>query len=121
MIDRLRELDSAATPAPWEVGTGHQSNVIREPIGIDSVGLTGRRLDMPPIFTGQTASRNRTRWEADAALIAEARNALPNLLAVAEAARDVMAEWDKLGPTGTMDTVTAHKGLRASLEALDNR
>jgi hypothetical protein len=118
MIDRLRELDSAATPAPWEVGTGHQSNVIREPIGIDSVGLTGRRLDMPPIFTGQTASRNRTRWEADAALIAEMRNALPKLLAVAEAAR-------ALAPRFARDSEDYYdvdeKKLAAALEALDNR
>jgi hypothetical protein len=45
----------------------------------------------------------------------------PAVLRVVEAAREVMAEWDKFGPTGTMDTVTAHKGLRDSLEALDNR
>jgi hypothetical protein len=115
MIDRLRELNSAATPAPWEVGTGHQSNVIREPIGIDSVGLTGRRLDMPPIFTGQTASRNRTRWEADAALIAEARNALPKLLAVAEAARRMAHS------KGSGEYIAAYEDVREALEALDNR
>lgn len=43
------------------------------------------------------------------------------LLAVADAAVALMEEWDELGPTGTMDTVTRHHGLRAALAALDEQ
>lgn len=85
-LDELRALERAATPGPWKaetwygevdgefaaVGPHHQP----QPVGED-----GDYEDDGP--TGTVAMRA----EADAALIAAARNALPHLLAIAEAAQ----------------------------------
>lgn len=87
-IKELRRLERAATPGPWETTTWDgllyvasvqqlQGSYVCE-LGIGSDGA-----------------------ERDAALIAAARNALPALLRVAEAARELAAgpestAWDEL-------------------------
>lgn len=102
-LDRLRELEQAATPGPWNASMDtHPAHVAR----LGQWEVYGRR------YVSGVVAR-------DAALIAEARNALPALLDIAEAARAVMEEWDELGPTGTMDTVTRHHALRTALARLD--
>jgi len=62
-IDRLRELEKAATPGPW-MTAGEEGNMVLAP---------------EEAVAGWMVSD-------DAALIVESRNALPALLAVAEAA-----------------------------------
>ncbi len=68
VVARLRELEAAATEAPWEVAHDHESSVAL----VQTADGTGIAYDVI--------------YDADAALIAEARNAIPALLAVAEAA-----------------------------------
>ena len=74
-IDRLRELDRTASPAPWEAwGCGeNRQTSIEHPMG--DVLERGER--------GYGHMREDTTWlrEADADLITETRNALPALLA----------------------------------------
>ena len=68
MIERLRELEQAATPGLWQFIEPHHLC----------------RADGYPLASMVTLYRSR---HADAALIAAMRNALPALLDVAEAAR----------------------------------
>ena len=74
-IDRLRELDHKASPAPWEAwGCGENGQTfIEHPMG--DVLERGER--------GYGYMREDITWlrEADADLITETRNALPVLLA----------------------------------------
>jgi len=93
-LDELKALDAAATPGPWHsaswgVGDG----------GVDVVFY-------PDIDS------------ADAALIAAARNALPKLLAVAEAAKRVCARM-RDGEPGITDYDDAVDDLERSLDALE--
>ena len=77
VLDRLAGLEAAATSGPWAAGPGHNPYV------------RGGHFGMP-----QTVADCRYRnGEADAALIAEARNALPALIAVARAARVLCTDW----------------------------
>ena len=73
-INRLRELDQEASPAPWEAwGFGEDEQTsIEHPMG--DVLERGER--------GYGHMREDTTWfrEADADLITETRNALPALL-----------------------------------------
>lgn len=103
-IDRLRELDRTASPAPWEAwGCGeNRQTSIEHPMG--DVLERGER--------GHGHMREDIVWlrEADADLITETRNALPVLLAeidrlTAENTQllDTVAEaWDE----GYMDKET---------------
>lgn len=70
--DRVRDLSAAATEGPWEVDRqySHANVVYAKHDLIDSVGVAGRRMDLTPVFTGQIASRDRSRFEADARWIA---------------------------------------------------
>ena len=74
-INRLRELDQNASPAPWEAwGIGENGQAfIEHPMG-DVLERGERR-------TGHK-TKEKTTWlrEADADLITETRNALPALL-----------------------------------------
>lgn len=73
-IDRLRELERAATEGPWRWldGNGDDDDEIQD--GRGEMVATGFRDDLLPDIT-------------DGRLCAAARNALPALLDVAEAAR----------------------------------
>lgn len=89
-LDEDEALAGLATEAPWHVETApHRTNVIVPAAGIDRVGTTGRRLDMPPIFTGQTANISRAQWEADAQHIARHDHA--RVLREVEAKRAIVA------------------------------
>jgi hypothetical protein len=109
MIDRLRELDSAATPGPWSYFISSYDN--------------------GTMFITDDASGDeqtvRADWlsEADAALIAEARNALPKLLAIVEAARDVLENVspDDDHEGAFLDYLVPFEEIEALRKALDNR
>jgi hypothetical protein len=110
MIDRLRELDSAATPGPWR--TYH-----------DGLTLDGEERQLVSEVADDTDYGAVAKWmtPADAALIAEARNALPKLLAIAEAARMVSQWHDSIG-SGPIEVLNAELGgLKELVAALDNR
>ena len=88
-IDRLRELDKEASPAPWEAwGCGEDGQTsIEHPMG--DVLERGER--------GYGHMREDITWlrEADADLITETRNALPVLLAEIDrlTTRLSISEW----------------------------
>lgn len=74
LIDRLRELDKKASPAPWESSNhGEGKNTFLES-EIDNVLVHDER--------GSGHVREDIAWinEANASMIVEARNALPDLL-----------------------------------------
>jgi hypothetical protein len=106
MIDRLRELDSAATPPNWDV-----LSVCR----VYSRHGMGLRVEHDGIdhSTGEQLPDELVEYQegADAALIAEARNALPKLLAIAEAARPQPGDL----------LIQRIERIDAALAALDNR
>jgi hypothetical protein len=93
-LDRLKTLDEEATPGEW--------------------AAEGRWLK-----SGLPEAMFAVRAVEDAALIAEVRNLLPKMIAVIEAARVVLAEWDELGPTGTQSTLDSHRRLRAALADME--
>ena len=78
-INRLRELDRTASPAPWEAwGIGENGQAfIEHPMG-DVLERGERR-------TGHK-TKEKTTWlrEADADLITQTRNAIPELIAEIE-------------------------------------
>ncbi len=92
-LDELRRLHKAATPAPWAVATDRQGDYL----------VAHHEAAVCDLLDSTLAARQ------DARLIAAARNALPALLRVAEAARRLAA-----GPEST-----AWDELYAALAALD--
>jgi hypothetical protein len=76
-LARLRELDANADPAPWKAEWYTSTS------GSTYVStITG---------AGRAIGSDLAEWQdANALLIVAARNALPQLLAIAEAARDVV-------------------------------
>lgn len=76
-IKHLRKLLAAATPGAWRV-FGKETGVVgryeSDAVGSVEVGKVGDYRDK------ELLPYNRERWDADAALIVEARNALPGLL-----------------------------------------
>lgn len=100
-LDEDEALAGIATPGPWRVETApHRTNVVVPAEGLDRVGTTGRRLDMPPIFTGQTASISRAQWEADAQHIA--RHDPVRVLREVEAKRRTLARHSPILTYGSM-------------------
>ena len=106
---RLRELENAATPGPW--------------VTVMTDWSPGNSSVVPQNAPGVIAVEIAT---ADAALIAAARNALPLLLDVADAARALLTDQDSLesgcgtcGGTGVAWDWPAHTDFRAALAALD--
>lgn len=89
-IERLRELEEAATPAPWIV---------------EHACVNG------PVY--RIAGEYEPVIPQDAKLIAEMRNALPKLLAVVEAAKGATAERDKIKRAGHINS------LKHALAALE--
>lgn len=94
MIDELRRLHEQATQPPWAVD------------GIGDVHGNHRRYDWATLIA-------ETHHNGDGALIAAARNALPALLALADAAR----AW-RDAKTGR-EAREAGERILAALEALD--
>ena len=82
-IERLKELDAAATPGPWTLNLGDDGQYVEthdRPRGMD-----------PRLWDGIVVVVSGPTDEADpdGELIAAMRNALPALLAVAEAAANL--------------------------------
>lgn len=82
-LDDLRALEAAATPGPW-----HASNGVRGWVHLTQGNGSINDLGVATFF-----------GEDDTALTAAARNALPALLAIAEASREV-AELHRMGAGG---------------------
>lgn len=119
LIARLKALEAAATRGPWERGTRPmETNVVRPKGQFDWVGVAGSRFDLPtPLFTHQVSNISRQEWEANAALIAESRNALPGLLCVAEAAEKLLRRFEATRePTATL---ADHEAFGASIAELE--
>lgn len=81
VVGKLERLEAEATPGLWRVCGRTHIEIEPEEDGRSSAGITHR-------------SERGFYMGADAALIAEARNALPALLEVARAARKVKAALD---------------------------
>lgn len=99
-LERLRELEKAATPGPWTVaGPGEYGDrwIIQRYPPQSHIASSDDRSDIGPDFS----------------LIAAARNALPDLLAVVEAAR-LFVNADE-----QMFVMRHRRALRAALERLD--
>jgi hypothetical protein len=95
-LKRLRALEKAATPGPWAVEDGK------------SVVAMFGDVDV----YAQSVSSTRAVDESDAALVAAARNALPLLLDVAEAAQKHDNDW------GVDIDCESIRNVRAALDAL---
>jgi hypothetical protein len=115
MIDRLRELDSAATPGPWK-------EYLRGYVVADASPQDDATPD-DEVGTYFSAELYGPNIDADAALIPEARNALPKLLAIAEAARDVLENVspDDDHEGAFLDYLVPFEEIEALRKALDNR
>ncbi len=96
-LTRLRELDAAATHPEWEVVGDYLCD-------IQSVDGYEVAADLD---------------QADAALIAEMRNRLPDLLDVAEAARDLRPRGCSACTSGTCPACAAEDRLDAALRRLE--
>lgn len=101
-IDRLRELEAAATPGPWQWldsgGDPDEDDELQD--GRGEMVASGFRDDILPEIT-------------DGRLCAEARNHLSALLDVAEAARAL------LDPSAPGRHTERREALRAALERLE--
>lgn len=89
-LDDLRALDAAATPGPWEVDETWPDDVViytaEDKRWVVNVGNWSRQSAPDTHPADSDYLRNAFEADAnDAALIAAARNALPALLAIAEA------------------------------------
>jgi len=92
-LDELKRLDAEATPGPWR-DTDY---------GVERVGVYGEIVEDPRM------------GEPDRALIAAARNALPALLAVAEAAEAIHVNHRDYGHVDE----SWYEALRARLAELE--
>ena len=102
MIAKLRELLAAATPGPWRKD-GYK----------DIWSGTDRETRQ---FLGAMACACET-CETNAALIVAAVNALPALLAVAEAAQNTVGQWEDC--YGEADPDVLFYNLGEALDALE--
>lgn len=108
--EKLKALDGAATPGLWEVDTSAEELdiVIR---GEHAVGIHYWHLAGPMTMGEDAAMEVKERALADAAVIAALRNALPQIVAVVEAA-EIVGKWP---PENRYD----YPPLKAALAALD--
>jgi hypothetical protein len=107
-LDTLSALEAAATKGPW--GTWRETQgypddaqwYVTSPTFPDSQAIVGSES---------------TNAAADAALIAAARNALPALLTIAEAAQELLAvDWHADAPVPSVATLTFDfRGDRSAL------
>ena len=120
-IARLRELEQAATPGPW---SGDDGNIASVPLREERHRIIMRRLDgesIPhpdpdgaPLGYVCGDMQRQPKCEEDEELICAMRNALPALLAVAEAAEAWIARLESAGghyrdgiPGELMDALSA--------------
>ena len=88
----LAALEAAATPGPWKwVGTGSEGGtILAENARLTPLGLKDRRV----------ARLTAANPENDGPLIAAMRNALPRLLRIEAAARELQDALDERPPEG---------------------
>lgn len=114
VVARLRQLEAAATPGPWRMR-------VRKPLASKYTGPSHVVAGEPGPVRAAIAdyARNVADYcaDPDAELIAAARNALPQLLAITEAAAEVEATLSYDGSA----TLEAAQRLAAALAALDSQ
>jgi len=114
----IRQRVEAATEGPWRhyfaraLRAGMGGGPVNEVYSGDKVvaGWQG--------FDGRRNNERRGRTRADAAFIAAARQDVPLLLAVADAAA-LVVESEDASPIDRRDVFSAWKSLRAALAALE--
>ncbi len=112
MLDALKKLEAAATPGPWtREKPGHDEN--GWPMGVAIGGMPGRQTIYASPPGGSYPS-------ADCDLTVAARNSLPALIAVAEAAERV-CQLNLSGPMMAMDVMMEVSALRAALAKLEEQ
>jgi len=108
-IEKLEALERAATAGPCELYNDEWTCAIK-------VGEVYMQAPyQPPHGRGECS-----KWRADGAVFAAARNALPSLLAVAKAAR-VLSKWTEAEIDGTIklrDDTYANNALADLCESL---
>jgi hypothetical protein len=115
-LDKLLELDKAATPAPWGVGQDaiYHSNGLHD----EADGYAERWL-ASPMADGDENPRSET-WDEDTALIVALRNAAARLAVVVEAAGLLPSEpYDPESVPYVYVRTADLAALRAALTALD--
>jgi len=123
-LDKLLELDKAATPAPWGVGQDaiYHSNGLHD----EADGYAERWL-ASPMADGDENPRSET-WDEDTALIVALRNAAARIAAVVEAADAILRRntCAVIDPSKCVDPaewigvcVKEFDALSAALTALD--
>jgi hypothetical protein len=107
-IDELRRLESEATPGPWQAEGGAVT------------GLPDPEGEYHAVVTRSAVIWSEDEHEAkDAALIAAARNALPLLLEVVEAAQRVVAHDPHFRPSAPPEAGSVGHVYQSLLDALD--
>ena len=117
LLERLRELEAAATPGPWEYEHIGQS-VYKTPIG-NGEKICDIRGWGWLLHKHETDEAREAEQDANAEFITLSRNALPLLLAVAEAAKWVMETTDHAYVLNQAAVKGALKGLKAVLAKLE--
>lgn len=108
-IEKLEKALTRATPPPWVKWVGH-ANIVAGPVDENTRGhITGGRGE---IATCDDLDFGERRAECNTRLIVAAVNALPALLRVAKAAKDIMDDGDSEDTEMSGD-------LSAALRALD--
>lgn len=118
-LDELERLAAEATPGPWDYAPctiGHPDNVKNPVVGSPS-NYIARAFSEDSTFTGLTSrAPRRSAAEANAYLIAAARNALPELVA---ALRKERAENERLNAALARTVPETEADKRLSAEERD--
>jgi hypothetical protein len=113
VIERLRELDEAATPGPWrDELMGSEGAIVMQDGFSSRMGALPRRIAR---VTGQNFQADK----ANAAVIAEVRTRLPEIIAVLEAAEDLEAMLTQPATVFDSRLSRAIARLSSALAALD--
>ena len=119
-IEQLRQLEQSATPGEW---LDHSGIVYRHACDGDWHYAHVRPCRVADCWHKDDKNSGRCQGTHDARLIAAVRNALPALLDIAEAAREVTSPsyLDAPGPYAEGVRLDAMRDLMAALSRLDDR
>lgn len=107
-LEEIRKLVDAATPGPWDEDVGQRDPI---PILQEFYKENGLPPSVKQFFPIGPESTLESQADADARFIAASRDLVPRLLAVAEAAQQLICGMNSIG---TKDYV------RACADKLDN-
>lgn len=86
LIERLRDLDAKATPAPWRYRPDEYDDwgAVKAPVDEEGRSFWIAQIRDPRVHEDADLSEHRSKgtdpWEANARLVVEARNSVPVLL-----------------------------------------